>query len=215
MTNVIDLRVLADQFLTDRNWYQFHNPKNDAMNIMVEVGELAEHFVVPGQVFDKVADEIADVLFASFCFAQVSTVDIAHSVGTIVGNPVIKDSDSLYEQVQELVLQNVEKFNIKRPATPQQIILSLTNHASQLADIFVWCTPEESIMRAQEQQSFVERDLAHIVAHLIVLSSLLNIHVPTAYAHKMRSNAVKYPVQKSSAQGYIEIKDRSRGRNKN
>ena len=45
MTKILALINLADQFLKDRDWWQFHNPKNDSINLVVEVGELAELFI--------------------------------------------------------------------------------------------------------------------------------------------------------------------------
>lgn len=53
-----------------RDWKQFHTPKNLAMNLGVEVGELMEHFRwatdeqaknPPPEVLQEIKDEIADV----------------------------------------------------------------------------------------------------------------------------------------------------------
>jgi NTP pyrophosphatase (non-canonical NTP hydrolase) len=38
------LRARLDAFATERDWDQFHNPKNLAMALAGEVGELLEHF---------------------------------------------------------------------------------------------------------------------------------------------------------------------------
>ena len=61
------LRVFADE----RDWDQFHSPKNLAMALSVEVGELLEHFQwltseqsssLPPQKMSQVREEIGDVL---------------------------------------------------------------------------------------------------------------------------------------------------------
>ena len=47
MTTTDSLRDLAqqlDQFAQDRSWQQFHSPKNLASALVVEAGELLEHF---------------------------------------------------------------------------------------------------------------------------------------------------------------------------
>lgn len=55
---------------TEREWQQFHSPKNIAMNLGVEVGELMEHFrwlteaqsyVEAPEQLREIADEIGDV----------------------------------------------------------------------------------------------------------------------------------------------------------
>ena len=39
-----DLAAELRRFATDRDWQQFHTPKNLAISLAVEVGELLEHF---------------------------------------------------------------------------------------------------------------------------------------------------------------------------
>jgi len=57
-------------FVADRDWDQFHTPKNLAMALAGEVGELLEHFQwltaeqsadLPDETREKVEQEIADV----------------------------------------------------------------------------------------------------------------------------------------------------------
>lgn len=160
----------------------------------------------------QIAEEMSDVLFGSFCIALLTKIDISHSMGVIAGNSTFKDIDSSYEQLQGLVLQNLDKFNLDKLTTSRQVVLSLVNQTSQLADIFVWYTPEQSMERAQEKHSFISAHIAHIIAHLIYLSHLIDVNLPTEYISKMQKNCIKYPTNKSSGEDYIEIKDKSRGR---
>ena len=39
-----DLRDAINRFIEDRDWDQFHSPKNLAMALSVEVAEIVEHF---------------------------------------------------------------------------------------------------------------------------------------------------------------------------
>lgn len=66
-----DLSRALRQFAVERDWQQFHSPKNLATALIVEAGELLEHFqwlseeqsrtLSPGER-DHVAGEVADVL---------------------------------------------------------------------------------------------------------------------------------------------------------
>ena len=58
-------------FNDERDWGQFHSPKNLAMALMVEAGEIAEHFQwaqdeesrqVSGEKLAKIKQEIGDVM---------------------------------------------------------------------------------------------------------------------------------------------------------
>ena len=59
------------QFRQERDWDQYHSPKNLAMALIVEAGELAEHFQwltqdesksLPPEKLEKVKEEIGDIL---------------------------------------------------------------------------------------------------------------------------------------------------------
>jgi len=43
-SNVEELRVDVKAFIEERDWAQFHSPKNLAMALSVEVSEVVEHF---------------------------------------------------------------------------------------------------------------------------------------------------------------------------
>lgn len=66
------LRARLAAFAAERDWDQFHNPKNLAMALAGEAGELLEHFQwltfeqsdkLPPEARAEVELEIADVLF--------------------------------------------------------------------------------------------------------------------------------------------------------
>ncbi len=70
MKSLTELRDRLRKFAADRDWNQFHSPKNIAMALSVEVAELLEHFQwlteeeskhLDAETKAKVADEIADV----------------------------------------------------------------------------------------------------------------------------------------------------------
>jgi len=74
MKNKFILSVLADElrvFASEREWEQFHSPKNLAIALSVEVSEILEHFQwltecqsdsLPADKLAKVSEEIGDVL---------------------------------------------------------------------------------------------------------------------------------------------------------
>ena len=66
------LRDALRDFASERDWDQFHSPKNLAMALSVEVAELVEHFQwqteeqsrhPASEVLAAVREEVADVLF--------------------------------------------------------------------------------------------------------------------------------------------------------
>lgn len=66
-----DLAIQLQHFAQERDWQQFHSPKNLASALVVEAGELLEHFQwlteiqsrdVSPEKRDAISAEIADVL---------------------------------------------------------------------------------------------------------------------------------------------------------
>jgi len=79
-------------FADERNWEQFHNPKNLAMALSGEVGELLEIFQwltadqaarVPEQaeLKQKVSEELADIALYLLRLADKVQVDLEQAVG--------------------------------------------------------------------------------------------------------------------------------------
>jgi NTP pyrophosphatase (non-canonical NTP hydrolase) len=83
-----DLRKQVAKFAAERDWDQFHNPKNLAMAVAAEAGELLEHFqwLTPAQAAGlpkaaraEVALECADVLLFLLRLCDRLGIDLAAS----------------------------------------------------------------------------------------------------------------------------------------
>ena len=79
------LRDTLRKFVAERDWDQFHSPKNLAMALSVEASELMEHFQwlteeqsrqLPPEKLAQVRDEMADVLVYLVRLADKLDVDI-------------------------------------------------------------------------------------------------------------------------------------------
>lgn len=85
------LRRQVEHFVSQRDWHQFHTPKNLAMSLAIEAAELMEHFQWltpeesravahdPGRLA-QVADELADVLCYALALANELNLDLSSTV---------------------------------------------------------------------------------------------------------------------------------------
>jgi NTP pyrophosphatase (non-canonical NTP hydrolase) len=87
-TTLADLRRLVEQFVDERDWHQFHTPKNLAMSLAIEAAEVMEHFQwLTAEQSRAVADEqeksaavgeeLADVLCYVLAMANELGLDLA------------------------------------------------------------------------------------------------------------------------------------------
>jgi dCTP diphosphatase len=85
-TDLLRLRDELRKFAAERDWDQFHSPKNLAIALSVEGAELLEHFQwlrdaesaeLPPDKRAEVAEELADVLLYLIRLADKLDVDLA------------------------------------------------------------------------------------------------------------------------------------------
>jgi len=88
-TYLQDLQNRLRQFAIERDWEQFHAPKNLAMALAVEAGELMEHFQwlseeqsenLDKQQLETVGLEVADVFIFTVRLADRLGIDLADLV---------------------------------------------------------------------------------------------------------------------------------------
>ena len=101
-TTIRELRNLVAEFIRERDWEQFPDPKNLAMSIAIEAAELMEHFQwdrneqIPAILEDpgrrkEIEEELADVV--CYCLSLANNLEI-----------------DLSEAVERKVLKNAEKY---------------------------------------------------------------------------------------------------------
>ena len=93
------LRDTLRKFVAERDWDQFHSPKNLAMALGVEAAELMEHFhwlseeqsrrLAPEKL-DEVRDEMADVLVYLVRLADKLDVDLLDAAAKKIGKNALK-----------------------------------------------------------------------------------------------------------------------------
>ena len=105
-TNFHELKETIKKFCEERDWDQYHNPKDLAIGIITEASELLEHFLWKSEdevknLFDdpakreEIEDEMADVLYFLLRLSQKYNIDL---------------SDALLKKIRK----NAEKYPIEK-----------------------------------------------------------------------------------------------------
>jgi dCTP diphosphatase len=90
-TTVEQLRLLVRRFVDERDWQQFHSPKNLSMALAIEAAELMEHFqwlttdasrevASDARQLSDVAEELSDVICYALALANEMGIDISQSL---------------------------------------------------------------------------------------------------------------------------------------
>src|SRR5262249_44534623 len=100
-TTVAQLREAMARFVEERDWRQFHSPKNLVMALSVEAAELMEHFMwidnaasqeaaKDAKVREQVSDELADVAGVLFALCNALDLDLSDAVARKMAKNVLK-----------------------------------------------------------------------------------------------------------------------------
>ena len=88
MDRLQDLKERIRRFVEERDWDQYHSPKNLAMALIVETAELVEHFQwltqeesrsLPPEKRSTVEAELADILIYLVRIADKLDIDLYHA----------------------------------------------------------------------------------------------------------------------------------------
>ncbi len=88
---ITDLKKLVAQFINEREWEQFHTPKNLSMALSAEAAEFME-FLLWIESKDSIAvlenersdveDEVADICIALLSFCTMANIDLSTALAT-------------------------------------------------------------------------------------------------------------------------------------
>ncbi len=89
-TTLQELKKEVERFRDERSWKRFHNPKDLALSIAVEAGELLEIFQwhelkaadidADKTIKGKLEEELADVMLYCLSLASVAGIDLSSSI---------------------------------------------------------------------------------------------------------------------------------------
>jgi NTP pyrophosphatase (non-canonical NTP hydrolase) len=100
-TTVAELKDSMAAFAHERDWEQFHTPKNLSMAIAAEAGELMEHFLWATSEESaaqcahpikriKIEEELADIILFALQFANMAKIDVSSIVEAKIAQNALK-----------------------------------------------------------------------------------------------------------------------------
>lgn len=88
-TTLQELKERMAAFVRERDWEQFHTPKNLSMSIAIEAAELMEHFQwltveasrnLPAEALQDIGEELADIVIYALSLANSLELDLADTI---------------------------------------------------------------------------------------------------------------------------------------
>ena len=88
-TTIHDLKERMATFVRERDWEQFHTPKNLSMSIAIEAAELMEHFQwltvdqskrLEADSLQDISEELADIVIYALSMSNFLELDLADTI---------------------------------------------------------------------------------------------------------------------------------------
>ena len=106
-TTVAELIQLVNDFVAERKWEPFHDPKNLSASIAIEAAELMEHFqwlrsdqldgIKDDSVeMSRIAEELADVVAYTLSFASTMGIDVSSALADKMRKNCVKYPSAEY-----------------------------------------------------------------------------------------------------------------------
>ena len=182
------LKKKLNQFVTERDWNQYHHPKNMIMSLSVEVSELSEHFVwlTEDESFTIMKDpvkakeiryELADVLHCTLHLSKMFDCNLVE-----------------------------ESFQQKSSTSPKSLIQYLSVKTGFLMEHFLWL--DEMELQQRGINNDILSKLRHIYNTILFISKMLDIDLLKTALEKLKILEQKYPTEivKGSVAKYFKRK---------
>jgi NTP pyrophosphatase (non-canonical NTP hydrolase) len=106
-TTLAELKDIVRRFVLERDWQQYHAPKNLAMGVAVEAAELMEHFLwvdSPASFAvvnetgkrEQIAEELADVFCHLLNLSMALDIDLSDALQTKMIKNAVKYPADVY-----------------------------------------------------------------------------------------------------------------------
>ena len=90
-TTITELKTIVEDFVSERDWSQFHNPKNLSMALAIEASELMDIFkwntnkecesmMLEKNTRQGAIDELADIMIYALAFTNRNNINISSAI---------------------------------------------------------------------------------------------------------------------------------------
>jgi dCTP diphosphatase len=109
------LKDVIQEFIAERDWQKFHSPKNIALKLSVEAGELLEKFAWMKEEDSfteleknrqEIEDEVADVFILLLAFCNAAKIDLSsamiHKLQEVTAKYPVEKAKGVYTKYNKL-----------------------------------------------------------------------------------------------------------------
>lgn len=202
MSTLDDLISAQRDFAIARDWEQFHSPKNLAMALGGEVGELCleidplfetntDNIELTSAAHTRLRNEVGDVALYLLRLYDVLSLDPAEAFGPALSHTETSEPHPISGT----------------PAFLAQAVCRLNGSTGLVLEVFQWVESTHTALPSQMAEVKLAHRLRSVATSLIVLAKVIGVDVLDAAGTKLAANEQRYPVDLSrgSSRKYTEL----------
>lgn len=209
------------KFRDDRNWKQWHLPKNMIISLWVEIGELADHFqywndeqilVELKKNRKAVADELVDVLWWLLLIAHDFELDLGSEFSRKMRKNSKKDTKKKYTKVvlkvpnsitslsqMQSVIRKFRKLRGWNNAIhPRDLLLKMFEEVGELAEHVQWKSVDGLWEYIKQNKKQIADEVVDVLICTLLLFHHLDYDIQIEFDRKMSKNEKKYPINQEN-----------------
>lgn len=189
-----DLAEKLSQFVTERDWHQYHHPKNMVMSLSVEVSELMEHFC-------NISEEESFRINSNPTIAQDVKYEMADVFHCLV------HLSKMFQCKLEVVSPT-----FPQGTSPKNLVSNISFQSGSLMEEFLWLS--EEVFKTKEVSDRVCSKLCAIYTTHRELCKVFELDPIAIALEKITVLEKKYPVEivRGDVSKYFERKENLRAK---
>lgn len=101
------------------------------------------------------------------------------------------------KRLQEILAEFAKERDWNQFHCPKNLSMALSIEASELMELFLWKTDQESFQVKEEAEGPLKEELADVFLYLLRLASILEVDLVQAALEKIKINRERYPISLS------------------
>lgn len=108
----------------------------------------------------------------------------------------MKDKTTTVQILKNRAAKFVKERDWNQFHSPKNLSMAIATEASELMELFLWDTTEESHKTVDEKRKAVENELADVICAALSFANATNIDIATVLERKVQEIEAKYPIDK-------------------
>jgi len=121
----------------------------------------------------------------------------------------MQDAQTTIKQLKDIIIKLAQERDWGQFHSPKNLAMNIAVEASELMELFIWCTTQESDDEVEKNRKEIEQELSDIFIGICLFANRTNIDIAFAVQNKIKIIEERYPIHlaKGKSTKYTKLKE--------